>query len=185
MSIDSLKARLPAYAKDLKLNLGSVLGDPNLTEQQAWGAALASAVAARNPALLAAVAAEAAQRLTSEAVGAAKTAAAIMGMTNVYYRFTHLTSNPAYGEMPARLRMNALANPGVEHVDFELWALAVSAINGCGACVDSHEKVVGQKGASKETVQAVVRVAAVIHAVAVVLDEVALGESAEAGAEAA
>lgn len=182
MSIDTLKSRLPAYAKDLKLNLGSVLSDPNLTEQQAWGAALASAVAARNPELLAAIGAEAGQRLSSEAVQAAKTAAAIMGMTNVYYRFTHLTSNPAYREMPARLRMNALAKPGVEPVDFELWALAVSAVNGCGACVDSHEKVVAQKGASKETVQAVARIAAVIHAVAVVLDAAAIEEAAEAAA---
>ncbi len=72
--------------------------------------------------------------------------------------------------MPVRLRMNGLRGHGVDEVDFELWSLAVSAINGCGKCVDSHERVVRDKGATEETVIAVVRVAAVIHAVGVVLD---------------
>ena len=101
---------------------------------------------------------------------AAKTAAAIMGMNNIYYRFVHLTSQKDYATMPAKLRMNAIANPGVSHLDFELYSLAVSAINGCGMCIDSHERVVVEKGATREMVQNVVRIASVIHAVAVTLD---------------
>jgi lipoyl-dependent peroxiredoxin subunit D len=75
--------------------------------------------------------------------------------------------------MPARLRMNALRGHGVEEIDFELWSLAVSAINACGKCVSSHEKVVRDKGASEDMVIAVVRVAAVIHAIGTVLDAMA------------
>ena len=60
--------------------------------------------------------AEAAQRLSPQALGAAKAAAAIMGMNNIYYRFTHLVSSPDYKTMPARLRMNVIANPGVESI---------------------------------------------------------------------
>jgi alkyl hydroperoxide reductase subunit D len=106
-----------------------------------------------------------------------------MGMNNVYYRFTHLVGGD-YRSMPARLRMNVMAKPGVEKVDFELWSLAVSAINGCGMCMEAHEKVVLQGGLSKEQVQAAVRIAAVVHAVAAVLDgEAALARAApEAGA---
>jgi alkyl hydroperoxide reductase subunit D len=93
-----------------------------------------------------------------------------MGMNNIYYRFLHLISNEKYATLPARLRMNAIRTHGVEHVDFELWSLAVSAINGCGKCVDSHEKVVREKGATEELVLAVIRVASVLHAAGAVLD---------------
>jgi alkyl hydroperoxide reductase subunit D len=73
--------------------------------------------------------------------------------------------------------MNVLAKPGVEKVDFELWSLAVSAINGCGMCVDSHERVVREGGLSTEAVQAAVRIAAVVHAVAATLDGEAAAQS--------
>ena len=109
-------------------------------------------------------------RLSPEALIAAKAAAAIMAMNNIYYRFTHLTEAPDYKTMPAKLRMNVLAKPGVEKVDFELWSLAVSAINGCGMCIDSHEKIVRHGGLTAEAVQAAVRIAAVVHAITATLD---------------
>ena len=93
-----------------------------------------------------------------------------MGMNNVYYRFLHLTSNEAYKTMPARLRMNVIRSHGVDQADFELWCAAVSAIKGCAACVDSHEKVVREKGMNEESVLAAIRLAAVIHGLATVLD---------------
>src|SRR4051812_35107780 len=100
MTIETVKSALPDYAKDLKLNLGAVLSpSPALTEQQLWGAAVASAVAARNPALREAVLGEAAAKLSPEALAAAKAAAAIMGMNNVYYRFTHLVGDADYRTM--------------------------------------------------------------------------------------
>lgn len=170
MTIESLKSALPAYAKDLKLNLSNVLRTPGLSEQQLWGSALASAIAARNPRVTAAIEAEARAVLTPEALTAARTAAAMMAMNNVYYRFLSLTSNEAYARMPASLRMNAIAQPGVERLDFELYCLAVSVINACAKCVDSHERQVVKAGASPEMVQAIVRIAAVVHAVAVTLE---------------
>lgn len=170
MSIAALKDRLPDYAKDLKLNLSNVLATPGLTAQQVWGTALASALASRNGTVIRAIDAAAAETLSPEAVRAAKTAAALMGMNNIYYRFTHLVARRDYATMPARLRMNAIANPGIDPLDFELFSLAVSAINGCGQCIDSHEQTVVNKGVAKETVQNIIRIAAVIHAVAVTLD---------------
>lgn len=183
MSIESLKRRLPDYAKDLKLNLSSLVSEPVLTERQRAGAFIASALAARNPEVVAALLGEFAPKLAPEVLEAAKAAAAIMAMNNIYYRFTHLASAPEYRAMPAKLRMNVMAKPGVDKVDFELWALAVSAINGCGMCVDSHEKTVRQHGLTPEAVQAAVRIAAVVHAVAATLDgEAAHAEAASAAA---
>jgi alkyl hydroperoxide reductase subunit D len=174
MSIESLKARLPEYAKDLKLNLGSLATEPSLSTQQRAGAFIASALASRNADVTRAIHAEFAAQLSPEALAAAKAAASIMGMNNVYYRFTHLVGGD-YPNMPAKLRMNVMARPGVEKIDFELWSLAVSAINGCGMCMESHEKIVRQGGLTQEQVQAAVRIAAVVHAVAATLD----GEAAQ------
>ena len=179
MSLEALKTRLPDYAKDLKLNLSTLAAEPSLTEQQRAGAFVASALAARNADVTAAVIAEFAPRLSAEALTAAKAAASIMAMNNIYYRFTHLVQAPDYKTLPAKLRMNVLAKPGVEKVDFELWSIAVSAINGCGMCLDAHERVVREHGVPAEAVQAVVRIAAVVHAAAATLDgEAAAGEQA-------
>jgi lipoyl-dependent peroxiredoxin subunit D len=170
MSIEALKSQLPEYAKDLKLNLASITAEAALNEQQRWGALVATAIASRNAAVVRAVEAEAQGKLSPEALAAAKTAAAIMAMNNVYYRFVHLVGQDDYRTMPARLRMNALAKPGVDKADFELWSLAVSAVNGCGLCIESHEKVLRDHGLSRESIQAAVRIAAVVHAVAVTLE---------------
>jgi alkyl hydroperoxide reductase subunit D len=176
MSIESLKERLPDYAKDIKLNLGSLANETVLSPQQLAGTFIASALAARNAEVTRAITAEFGAKLTPEALAAAKAAAAIMGMNNVYYRFVHLVGGD-YERLPARLRMNIIGKPGIEKVDFELWSLAVSAVNGCGMCLTSHEKVVREGGLSQEQVQAAVRVASVVHAVAAILD----GEDALAG----
>jgi alkyl hydroperoxide reductase subunit D len=100
--------------------------------------------------------------------------------TALAYRFTHLVENDEYRKLPARLRMNVIGNPGVPKVDFELYSLAVSAINGCGACVVAHEKVVRGAGISAEGVQSAVRIAAVIHGIAAALDSRAAVDEARA-----
>jgi alkyl hydroperoxide reductase subunit D len=169
MSIETLKTRLPEYAKDLKLNLGSLASEPSLSTQQRAGTFIASALASRNADVTVALVAEFAPQLSPEALIAAKAAAAIMGMNNVYYRFTHLVGGD-YPAMPAKLRMNIIGKPGVDKADFELWSLAVSAINGCGMCMEAHEKMVRHAGLTQEQVQAAVRIASVVHAVAATLD---------------
>lgn len=173
MNIDTLKQQLPDYARDLKINLGNVLDTEqheHLNESQVWGTALATALASGNKALIGAIEARAREVLDADYYKAAKAAAAIMGMNNIYYRFVHLSSNDEYGTLPARLRMTVIGSPGIEKADFELLSLAVSAINGCGMCIDSHEKILIKAGFSTRAIQDAVRIAAVIHAVAGVLE---------------
>lgn len=185
MNLDELIDRLPSSAKDLKLNYSSLVrNNTELTQQQLWGTVLVSALATRCASLTTAVLAAAQTQLSAPALEAARTAAATMGMNNIFYRFQHLSSNPKYGAMGARLRMNGLRGHGIEEVDFELWSLAVSAINGCGKCVDAHERVVREKGATEELVMAVVRVAAVVHGIGAALDAVEAEGAVRAGAAA-
>jgi alkyl hydroperoxide reductase subunit D len=171
LDLDSLIDGLPDFAKDLKLNYSTLVRqNAELTPQQLWGTVVASAIGTRNDTLTLLTVNAAGEKMSKQALEAAKAAAALMGMNNVFYRFQHLSSNEKYSTMPARLRMNAMRTHGVESLDFELWSLAVSAINGCGKCIDAHEKVVREKGATEETIIAVVRVASVIHGIGVALD---------------
>ncbi len=139
-----------------------------LDQQKLAGTFVASAMATGNAEVIQAIVGEFAPKLSPEALVAAKAAAGIMGMNNVYYRFVHLVGGD-YATLPAKLRMNVIGKPGVDKVDFELWSLAVSAINGCGMCMESHEKVVKHGGVSTEQVQAAVRIASVVSAAAGVL----------------
>ena len=166
MSLDFLKDRLPEYARDLKLNLSSLASEQILSEQQKAGSFIAAALAANHAPTIKAVVDAFSGQLSPEALNAAKIAAALMAMNNIYYRFVHLVHAPDYKTLPAKLRMTAMAKPGVDKVDFELWSLVVSAVNGCGMCLESHEKVCREHGLSAEQIQAAVRIAATVHAVA-------------------
>jgi alkyl hydroperoxide reductase subunit D len=174
MTIEALKDRLPTYAKDVRLNLESVLsegGAPGLDQKQIALVALASAVAARHTPLTEAVQDFAAEHAEEAEMDGARAAATVMGMNNVYYRFTHSVSDQEYATLRASLRMNVMARPGCDKTTFELASLAVSAINGCSACMDSHEKTLRQHGLGAQAVQSAVRIAAVIHAAAVILEQ--------------
>jgi len=170
MSIQTLRDRLPEYAKDLKLSLGTLAGETVLDDTKKAGTFVAAAIASRNPAVIEAVAAEFGPRLDPATFAAAKAAAAIMAMNNVYYRFLHLVEDEEYSKLRAGLRMNVIANSGTARENFELWSLAVSAVNGCGKCITAHEKVLREAGLTREQIQAAVRIAAVVHAVAVTLE---------------
>ncbi|HEX6095689.1 MAG TPA: carboxymuconolactone decarboxylase family protein [Thermoanaerobaculia bacterium] len=169
-SVEGLRSTIPDVAKDIKLNLQSVLQPGALTPAQRWGVAIASAVAARNTALRDALIADAGAEVGAEVIDDAVAAAALMAMNNVYYRFRHLVGKPSYSQMPARLRMQRIVRPMTNKADFELFCLAVSAINGCEMCIRSHEEVVLKGGLSEDQVHDAVRIAATINAAALSLE---------------
>jgi lipoyl-dependent peroxiredoxin subunit D len=187
-TLDAIRNAIPDYARDLKLNLGTVLaptGAPGLNEKQIWGVAVASAIASRNVGFAKQIEALAVGKLDESYLTASRAAAAIMGMNNIYYRFLHLVEDPDYSQMPARLRMNVIGNPGIDKVDFELLSLAVSAVNGCGMCIVAHEKQLRKHEVSREAIQSAVRIAATVHAVAGVLEHSAASAEATSTAVAA
>ena len=168
MPLKEFADALPDYAKDIRLNLTSILSDQLLGDERKAGLLLACAHGSGYKPLVDAAEAEVAGKLSETQANAARGAAALMAMNNVYYRFVHLVANPEYGTMPAKLRMNFIGGHGIAKEDFELFSLAVSAMNGCGMCIDSHERVLQQHGVKAETIQAAARVGAVVKAVATV-----------------
>jgi len=169
MTIDQLKNNLGEYAKDIRLNLSAVLteeGAPLLKQRQIYFIALACSYATKNTDLITIILAESELILSREDRQAAKSAATIMAMNNVYYRFIHLVSDKSFAGMPAKLRMNVIANPGIDKTDFELACLAISALNGCGMCMEAHIKVLRENNIDPISIQSAVRIAAVFNAVA-------------------
>lgn len=165
MSIDNLKAALPEYAKDLKLNLGSISRTTNLTDQQLWGSLLAAAAATGSATVLKEIADEAADNLSEAAYNAALGAAAIMGMNNVFYSGKG-NLGPEFQNEKAGLRMNIIGNPGIEKVDFDLFSLAVSVIGHCEFCTTAHAKECTEGGISKEGVMDALRIGSIMMGVA-------------------
>ena len=167
--LEILKNQLPDYAKDLKLNLSSVLTETSeLSLQKISVIALSVAYATKSTALISGL--EVLKNNIDEPyINAAKSAASIMAMNNVYYRFVHLVNDADFHKMPSALRMNVIGNPGIDKIDFELCSLAVSAINGCGLCMDSHAKTLQKSGVSKAVIQHAIRIAAVLNGVSQVL----------------
>jgi alkyl hydroperoxide reductase subunit D len=174
MTLEQIRDGLPDYAKDLRLNLDAVLGEagsPGLNAKQIAIIAIASAVSARHAPLTRAIVDKFSGTLSEAEANGARAAAAIMAMNNIYYRFTHLVGNEEYATMRAGLRMNVMANPGCDKIDFELASLAVSAVNGCGMCMESHEKTLQKHAVTPQAIQSAVKIAAVLHAVAVTAEQ--------------
>lgn len=178
-ALQALAAAIPEPAKDLRLNLQSVLQQGPLSPAQRFGTAVAVAAAVRANELREALTADALREVGPEVIDDALAAASIMAMNNVYYRFRHLVGRPEYDRLAPRLRMQRLAKPATDRADFELFALAVSAVNGCGSCIGAHEHAVREGGLTEEHVHEAVRIASVVHGVAVALE---LGRRTATGA---
>lgn len=167
--LEALFSEIPDFAIDIKLNAKNLLNTTILSKKQALIIFLACAFASKNKKLFEACLKTATGNLTEEEMNGAKISGTIMSMTNVYYRFTHLVSNEEYSKMPAGLRMNAMspAKHNIEVIDFELASIAVSALNGCGMCMDSHEKTLQKHNVSQNQIQEAIKIAATINALSV------------------
>ena len=161
--LTTLKDRIPDYAKDIRLNIDGAIGRSSLPWEDALGIALAAAFAARSQPLV-----EALKGATPAAeANAALTAAALMGMNNVWYPYVSMSGDADLKALPAQLRMQAYASHGgIEKRRFELFTLAASIVGKCEHCVQSHYALLKQDGVSVEQLRDVGRIAAVIAAAA-------------------
>jgi alkyl hydroperoxide reductase subunit D len=163
--VDQVKESIPDHAKDIKLNLDAVMNRSGLDEVDAHACAFAAAIAANNGDLAFEISMNGPLVGTDERE-AAKTAAALMGMNNVYYPFVEMTEDSDLKGLPPGLRMNAYAtHGGVSKKKFEMYALAASIVGKCHFCVKNHYDVLKKEGMTVTELQAVGKIAAVINAI--------------------
>lgn len=167
MNIEAIKDQIPDFGRDIRLNLESVLspeGSPGLSPKQIWSVALATGFSLESERLVRMILHAGAAELDDATREAAKSAAAIMAMNNVYYRSQHLMEDAELKKLPARLRMTVIGKPGIEKVDFELMCFAISALAGCGQCLTAHLNELRKAGVSHEGIQSSLKIAAVLQA---------------------
>lgn len=167
--LQTINGRIPDYAKDIRLNLDGTIARSSLEGNDAVGVALAAAFATKSKVLTDAI--RNAGVLSPEEVNGALTAAALMGMNNVWYPYVEMADDSDLAQQKAELRMNAYANNGgVDKRRFEMYALAASIIGKCHFCIKSHYDLLkNHQGMSAQQLRDVGRIAAVINATAQVI----------------
>lgn len=170
MSIEALTKQLPDFAVDLKNNIALLAEEQILSNQQKAGAFILAALAVRNKEIIDAMTKQFGGQLSADEWQAIKTISAIMPVYNFYYRFAGLSAVEEYEEMPLKLRLSSLSKIKAAEMDSELWIVTISAVNGCANCLKAHEPAARKAGASAQQIQAVIRIAAVIYAIAAVLE---------------
>ncbi len=161
--LGAIKDLIPDYAKDIRLNIDGTIARSSLAPEQALGAALAAAYAAKCKPIVDAIRGSGA--LNEVETNGALTAAALMGMNNAYYPFTEYTEDKELAGSPAGLRMNAYASHGgTSKVNFELYALAASVVGKCHFCIKSHYDLLRQNGLTMQQLKDAGRIAAVVNA---------------------
>ena len=166
MSLENIKQALPDYAKDLRINLDSVLNQENsggLTEKQIFGSCLSVALACKNSFLIKNLLQASENILSDQDIFGIKTAVSLMGMNNVYYRSLHLAEDEELSKRPAGLRMSMMLKHGIEPLDFEIYSLAVSCLSGCGMCIKSHAGKLKKEGLSLSAIQSIIKISALIQ----------------------
>lgn len=165
-SLEAMVLGETKYLRDARINLKNVLQSTNFTLKEAYLLALSIAVNEKNDVLSASFSASAKENGATD-VELAETHActSLLTVNNVFYRFRHFMKKDSYQTMPAGIKMNLMVNPVLGKEFFELMSLAVSSVNGCEACVVSHENSVLKHGASEARVFDAIRLAAVVRGI--------------------
>jgi alkyl hydroperoxide reductase subunit D len=175
--VDMVKEALPEYAKDTKLNLDAVIKRSTLDPVEAEACALAALVSTGNGKLLAWVLANTDLNIRTDTLDnvkerdAAMCAASLMAQNNVWYPYVEMANDPQLEGLRAQLRMNAIAtHGGTTKARFEAYSLAASIVGKCHFCVKAHYDTLRKEGYTVEQLRDIGRIAAVINAVAKVLN---------------
>jgi alkyl hydroperoxide reductase subunit D len=151
------------YIKDLRINLSNAFNYPNLNKKESYLLALAVGINEKNDQLINSFLklAETEMATTTE-INEVYACVSLMNVNNVFYRFRHFTNKEYYNTTPAGIKMSIMMSPALGKEFFELMSLAISAVNGCEMCVNSHEASVLQHGASEARVYDAIRLSAIV-----------------------
>jgi alkyl hydroperoxide reductase subunit D len=164
--VDQVKESIPDHSKDIRLNLDAVINRSGLDIVDTHAIAYAAALSAGNGGLAFEIEHNSPLFNDEKVREAAKTAASLMGMNNIYYPFVEMTQDPDLKGLPAGLRMNAYASHGgVTKKQFEMYSLAASIVGKCHFCVKNHYDVLKKEGVTVQQLQMIGKIASVINAI--------------------
>lgn len=168
MWVDQLKESIPDYAKDIKLNLDSVINRSSIDPEEAKYLSVSAAFATGNNKLLTFILANADNIVERDA---ALSAASLMAQNNIWYPYIEMAGDRDLKGLPAQLRMNAiLGHGGTTKAKFEAYSLVASIIGKCHFCVKAHYDTLKQEGYSVEQLRDIGRIASTINAISKILN---------------
>ncbi len=151
------------YMRDLKINVQNSLNSTQLTKKESLLIALSVSVNEKNAKLEQIFSTLAMEQGATEAeLAEVYACTSLLSINNVFYRFRHYVGKDYYSQQPAGIKMTVMGNSVLGKEFFELLSLCVSAVNGCEACVKSHEASILNHGASEARVYDAIRAAAMI-----------------------
>jgi lipoyl-dependent peroxiredoxin subunit D len=164
--VKSVKDSIPDHSKDIKLNVDSVINRSGLDPVDTHAIAYVAALASGNGGLAFEIEMNSPLFLAEAEREAAKSAASLMGMNNVWYPFVEMAGDESMKGLPAGLRMNAYAtHGGVSKKKFEMYSLAASIIGKCHFCVKAHYDTLKAEGMTVQELMAIGRIAAVVNSI--------------------
>lgn len=170
--VDRVKDSIPDHSKDVKLTFDGVFKSTLLEDVDLHACALAAAISAGNGELAYAIESGSVLVNNEKELTAAKTAASLMGMNNVWYPYVEMTGDPELKGLPAGIRMQAYMNhAGVTKKKFEMYALCASIVGKCHHCVKNHYDVLKKEGMTALELQHVGKIAAVINAIGKIVSQ--------------
>lgn len=156
------------YIKDLKVNVSNALNFPNLNRKESTLLALGASINEKNKVLIGAFEQLARENGANELeIADVYACVSLLSTNNIFYRFRHFTKKEYYETTPAGIKMSIMMNPVVGKEFFELLSLAISALNGCELCVNSHEDSLIKLGASEARIYDTIRLVAIIKGLTV------------------
>jgi len=169
--VDQLKEGIPDYAKDIRLNLDTVVKRSALDPAETFGLVVAATFATGNTKLWTWIYGQAPESEDyNREKGAALTAASLMAMNNVWYPYVEMARDPDLKALPPQLRMNAIATSGgTTKAKFEAYSLAASIVGKCHFCVESHYALLKKEGYTRDQLRDIGRIASVMAAVAKIM----------------
>lgn len=164
--VDSIKAEMPDYAKDIRLNLDTAIKRSTLGKVAEY-VALAAAFATGHHKLWTWIHSE---MIDEQEANAAITAASLMAMNNTWYPYVEMSKDIQLKNIPAQLRMNAIStHAGTTKEKFEAYSLAASIVGKCEFCVKAHYDTLRKAGYTVEQLRDIGRISAVVVAVSKIM----------------
>lgn len=164
-----LSSHLPASARDVRRNLQILERDTSLDPLVKWAVILASASATESVPLIVAVRAAGKNYIPLAVEDAVQAAATTVALQGVYERLARMDEHNEYAGLPVRLDTSAADDPPIDMTLFELCCLAVMAVTGPVASMRDYEIALRHRGVTKQTIQDVVRVAAIMNSASVAI----------------
>lgn len=165
-TIKELLKEIPSYAKDIESNLIDFFTKEQniLTPVQFYGVALAICYKLKHDLLLNTMKIEAKIFMDEINIDACKNAAIMMDMTNTYHIFSQEMSIKECKDEAMKLNIQTIISPLINPIDFYMYCLAISVLNGCGYCIDVFANKLLEKDIKHEVIPYIARMASILKA---------------------